>query len=184
MKHKQYWCPQPFKGKDLWFIHLWPSTVPAGSFQGFPISFSAFQNPPLRQVLLLTPVLRGSFQLKMAWGWFSIILSWGNGQEYLHQETSIVRKEHNQSSPKHHFCLSNPPNCVTKGEQAWLCLYLLYPLACLLAWPGGKAVVYRLSTLGGRSVVCQDSITFPFLSTYLPKFWNRAWSKSRIRTCF
>lgn len=58
------------------------------------------------------------------------------------------------------------------------------PLACLLARSGGKTAMYRLSTLDLRSVVCKDSITFPFLSAYFPKFWNRAWSSSRIRTCF
>lgn len=121
---------------------------------GFPHCFSAFQNLALRQVLLLTPVWRGSFQLKMAWGWFNIIQPWRNGQENLRWETSTNRKEHNQSSPKHHFCLSNPPNCVNKRRRGMTVCIPSLPPAYLLAWPGGKTAMYSLIALDCRSAVC------------------------------
>lgn len=45
VKHKQYWYPQPSKCSIFRLIHLWPGTAAAASFWGFPMCFSAFENP-------------------------------------------------------------------------------------------------------------------------------------------
>lgn len=105
-------------------------------------------------------------------------------QEMVKKLAPTDRKEHNQSSPKHHFCLSNSPNCANKSRRGVTVSVSSLPLGCSLAWPGGKIAMSRLATLDGRSVAYLDSVTFPFLSTYLPKFLTRAWSSCRIRTCF
>lgn len=179
VKHKQYRCPQSCK--VFWLIHLWPSTFPAGSFQGFPICFSALQNPALTQPVILTPVLRGSLRLKDGLG---LIQHPIDLRKWSRKLASTDKKEHNRSSPKHHFCLSNPPNCANKSRRGVTVSVSSLPLGCSLAWPGGKIAMSRLGTLDSRSVAYLDSVTFPFLSTYLPKFLNRAWSSCRIRTCF
>ena len=80
-------------------ILLWPGTAPAASFWVFPICFSVFENPALRQsVTINTCVNRFLFGSKMAWGWLNNTLLEEKVTKALPQETSIDRKEHNQIS--------------------------------------------------------------------------------------